>query len=189
MNRRDALKYSGMAFGYALTAGAFSTMLQSCQNEVSSDAWKPSTLSQDQFAMVSEIAETILPKTDTPGAKDVMVDRFIDEYYTRFFDNENRAKAMSKMALLEEHFGGKAFVKLSDEEKMASLSELNKAAIAAKEESDLQKAFLQLKGLIISTYFSSEQIGTEVLAYNPVPGPYVGCIPYEEAGKVWSPSR
>ncbi len=31
-----------------------------------------------------------------------------------------------------------------------------------------------------------EFIGKNVLNYDPVPGPYQGCIPFTDVGKVWS---
>ena len=40
------------------------------------------------------------------------------------------------------------------------------------EEDALQPWWLGLKSMLIGSYFSSEQIGLEVLAYDPVPGPY-----------------
>jgi hypothetical protein len=35
-------------------------------------------------------------------------------------------------------------------------------------------------------YFTSEVGATQVLRYDPVPGAYHGCIPFEEVGKTWA---
>ena len=46
--------------------------------------------------------------------------------------------------------------------------------------------FLQLKELTYSGYFSSEIIGEQVLAYDPVPGEYIGDLAVQEVDKAWS---
>lgn len=189
MNRRDALKYTGVAFGYAATAGSLAAMMQSCQAEVNSDGWAPKTFSKDQVEMVAEFAETLLPATDTPGAKDVFVHRYLDEYYTQFYKPENRTREMEKLATLETHLneaGGKKFATLTPEARLEVLQELNTAAIKAEKPSPVMRAYLDMKRKVISTYFTSEKIGTEVLAYAPVPGPYKGCIPLSDVGKAWA---
>lgn len=189
MNRRDALKYTGVAFGYAATAGSLAAIMQSCQADVNSDGWEPKTFSKDQVEMVAEFAETLLPATDTPGAKDVLVHRYLDEYYTQFYRPENKTKEMEKLATLETHLneaGGKKFVKLTPEARLEVLQELNTAAIKAEKPSPVMSAYLDLKRKVISTFFTSEKIGTEVLAYKPVPGPYKGCIPLSDVGKAWA---
>jgi len=189
MNRRDALKYTSLSFGYAITATSLGALMQSCQSDVESDGWSPAALSKAQANLLAEIAETMLPETDTPGAKSVMVHRYIDKFYAGYLNAENRGKALNQFKLMEAHLnqaGASKFVKLSAEERLKVLGALNSAALKAKDPNDLQAAYLGLKGLVISTFFSTEKIGTEVLAYAPVPGPYKGCIPLESVGKAWS---
>lgn len=189
MNRRDALKYTGVAFGYAATAGSLAAFMQSCQADVSSDDWIPETFSPEQAEMVAEFGETLLPATDTPGAKDVLVHRYLDKFYTEFYRPEDKAKQMEMLTTLETHLNevaGKPFAKLTSEERLQVLTELNTAAIKAEKPSPVMQAYLDLKRKVISTFFTSEKIGTEVLAYKPIPGPYKGCIPLSDVGKAWS---
>jgi hypothetical protein len=189
MNRRDALKYTGLTFGYALTATSLSTLMTSCQADVESDGWSPSTLSKAQSDLLAEFAETLIPRTETPGAKDVLVHRYIDSFLTGCLNDEDRQTALVGIKGLEDHLnsaGDKKFVQLDDAGRMSILQELNAAAIAAEEPSELQGTYLEMKSLVISTFFTSEKIGTEVLAYAPVPGPFKGCIPLEEVGKAWA---
>lgn len=191
MNRRDALKYTGVAFGYATTAGSLAAMMQSCKADVTEADWTPGTLSADQVDLVAEFAETLLPATDTPGAKDVLVHRYIDEYITGYLNEENRTETLASLAALETYLneaGSGKFAGLSAEERQSVLTELNKAALSAEKPNEVQSAYLGLKGLVIGTFFTSEKIGEEVLAYAPIPGPYQGCIDYNEVGKMWSPS-
>ena len=83
MDRREALKASSLILGYTLTAGTAAALLQGCKAETKSD-WTPKTLSQEQADLLAEICEAILPKTDTPGAKDALCHRYIDEMLTNF---------------------------------------------------------------------------------------------------------
>ena len=76
MNRRDALKKIGLILGGTVSLPVMNAVLSGCQpGEVS---YKPRVLSQEQYDLVSEIAEMIIPETDTPGAKTAKVDEFID---------------------------------------------------------------------------------------------------------------
>ena len=45
---------------------------------------------------------------------------------------------------------------------------------------------LKVKELVLVGYFTSEPGATQVLQYNPVPGPFKGCVPYAEVGKAWA---
>ena len=36
------------------------------------------------------------------------------------------------------------------------------------------------------SYFTSELVGKEVMRYDPIPGKYEGCIPYNKGDKSWS---
>jgi hypothetical protein len=46
--------------------------------------------------------------------------------------------------------------------------------------------YRMMKELALLGYFHSEKIGMEYLAYDPIPGPYQGCIDYGDVGKVWT---
>ena len=71
MNRRDYIKNTAAALGLTLTGISMSEMLLSCQTQAKLD-WKPVFFTNNQAALIVEIAETILPKTKTPGAKEMI---------------------------------------------------------------------------------------------------------------------
>ena len=182
MNRRDALKYTGTAFGFAVTGGTFAAFLQSCQADSGDPSgWTPSTFTKSQVEMIGAIADTMIPTTDTPGAKDLKVHQFIDYFVSNALGEEDQAQAKEGMGLLEEYLG-KDYAKSSAEDQMAKLKALNDEAIAAKEPDPVKGTYMELKGLIINGYFTSQEIGMEVLNYSPVPGPYKGCVPLAEVG-------
>jgi len=58
----------------------------------------------------------------------------------------------------------------------------------SEEEQIVFNALVGLRGTSVWAYRTSEKIGEEVLAYDPIPGAQLGCISVEEAtgGKRWS---
>ncbi|MEY4868021.1 MAG: hypothetical protein RIT36_920, partial [Bacteroidota bacterium] len=74
MNRRDALERVALILGGTVIGGA--AFLQGCKNPTEKAA--SFFLSQDQIAFLDEVAETIIPSTDTPGAKAALVGAFMN---------------------------------------------------------------------------------------------------------------
>ena len=69
MKRREALE--------TIIAGVFS--LTATQREVLAQRdWEPRVLSAEQARTVDVLSELIIPRTDTPGARDANVYRYID---------------------------------------------------------------------------------------------------------------
>ncbi|MDQ6609248.1 MAG: gluconate 2-dehydrogenase subunit 3 family protein, partial [Bacteroidota bacterium] len=71
MDRREAVKYISILMGTAIIGG--DAFLLGCKSGTGKSEW----LSADSIAYLDEIAETILPRTTTPGAKDAQVGRFM----------------------------------------------------------------------------------------------------------------
>ncbi len=70
--------------GISVSTGTFLSMLASCETESSSttvveNEWSPSFLTdKDQCAFVENLADIIFPPTDSPGAKEAGVIKYID---------------------------------------------------------------------------------------------------------------
>jgi gluconate 2-dehydrogenase gamma chain len=79
ITRREALKRAGYALGFAVSAPVISAVLNGCKARPDL-AFKPVFFTEDQARLLGEVAEIIIPKTDTPGAKDVGVPSFMDTY-------------------------------------------------------------------------------------------------------------
>ena len=75
-------------------------MMQGCKVDKAPD-WTPSYLTPEEAEQVAAMAETILPKTDTPGAKDVFVDRYIDLVAQDCLEPEEQAKFFIDHVVLE----------------------------------------------------------------------------------------
>jgi hypothetical protein len=195
MDRREVLKTSILFGGYALSASTVSAILQACKRAAGAD-WTPVFLSSSQAAVLSEMAETIIPHTgDSPGAKDVGVPQLIDVMLSKYIAPEQAEKVREGLDTFDQQCReakGKSFIELSAEERLEYLNAVNHDAITRDRERTVPDPeyypfFLNLKGSIISAYFSSEEVGTKVLAYDPLPGEYIACAPLSElGGRQWS---
>jgi len=196
MNRRDALRKTGMLAGSAVAIPSLFSLLQSCSQTPRLN-WTPIFLDENQASFISSFVDTILPKTETPGALDVKTDIFLDLVYAKTYGPEAQEKVKGDIdqfnADCKTKFG-KVFAELSAEDKAACLKdqEANTATFnrgvwgTAVGEQKPIGFYRQLKSQVLWGYFSSEEIGKNVLNYDPIPGEYLGCIPVSEVGKVWS---
>jgi Gluconate 2-dehydrogenase subunit 3 len=75
MNRRDALQRVGFLMGGAVSLPTMVAILDGCKTSPKDTAV---LFSKEQSSLISEIAEVIIPKTTTPGAKDAKVGEFIE---------------------------------------------------------------------------------------------------------------
>jgi len=182
MKRRDALKNLGLAAGFAITAPSIFSLLQSC---TSAPNWMPTYFTKDEKEVVVRLVDILLPKTEgTPSATEVNVPQFIDKYITEVLNAEDQeairisftdviaslkptaetdirdvTNAQYK-ALLDAHLLIKGEV---DEDRLAKPEALQPT----------RNEFLNhLKYLTITAYVSSEEVGENVLMYDPVPTAY-----------------
>lgn len=188
MNRREYIKNTALFLGYAVSASAVSDLLISCQNEAKL-AWKPVFLNNNQANTIAEMAETILPKTATPGAKDLGVPQFIDKMLKELLTEADQKEFVEGIESLDkrcEKDYGKVFVACEQKQKEEVLTKLDKESakfppslwgIVLIEKPDPITFFRKMKSLTLMGYFTSEKVGKEILRYDPVPGTYIGCMP------------
>lgn len=186
MNRREALKQASLLTGIAVSGSVASAILQGCTAEHIPN-YEPSFFTQEQMREIAAMAETILPKTaDSPGAIEVGVPEFMDKLVKGTYKPKQQEKLKEGMAALLktiEDANGKAFSKLSKEEQLTYLTKVDEEAKKAGGSS----AYLQMKQLVILGYYTSEPVATTVLAYDPIPGQWNGCVDLaENGGKTWA---
>ena len=98
MNRREILKKSTLAaIGIGFAPGILLS-LQSCSRERPTSKL-PITLFLEQFDTVWEMAELVIPKTDSPGADDAGVAPFIDLLYGEYFDDQEKTRFETGLTL------------------------------------------------------------------------------------------
>lgn len=193
MDRREAIKRTAWLMGGVVSAPAIMGVLKGCTAKPSID-WKPEFLTEDEAGIVSQVAEIIIPKTDTPGAKEVGVPSFIDlmvkDCYKKEDQDRFRDGLKSFNEAAEKEYGD-PFVELDEADQLAFTKKIHDEAVKAEQTTKPappRPFILMAKELTMLGYFTSEVGATKVLQYEAVPGRYDGCIPVEQAGngKTWA---
>lgn len=193
MERREAIKYTAFFMGATLSASTIAALIEGCKVDTS-ETWAPSHFTKNQVDFVNELGETILPKTTTPGAKDAMVDRYLDTVRPlRYSAEENEKFKTGINTLMEEAKKdiGKDFVSATPEKRLEWVTTIDKNAYDALKanqqmKDDERPFYLSLKEQILSGYFNSETVAKNFFAFDPIPGRYDPCMPYEEVGRAWA---
>ncbi len=187
--------------GYAISSSVIAGVMQGCQPESSGPEWTPQYLSQEQADQVTAMIDVMLPPTETPGAVELGVPAFIDLMVKDWYKPKDQEKFKGGLAMMDQEAQsahGKIFVDLSPEEQLALMNKVDQETRDKVEAEAMSQTgedtgddkywpFMhKLKNLALLGYFSSEKIGTEVLAYDPIPGDYLPCIPLEDVGVTWA---
>lgn len=186
MNRREVIRNTAIFLG-AASVGGTSILMQSCKPSLV-DNWKPIFLTEEESITLAEIAETMIPKTDTPGAKEALVERYLDEYASKFLKPEEQITFKAGLGVFDttsNSLKGKTFSKLADSDK----SEVLQSMIDNSEtgENSPSEIFYQMREAVTMAFFTSEIGATQVLDNQPIPGEYIGDMPISETkGKVYS---
>jgi gluconate 2-dehydrogenase gamma chain len=198
MNRREVLQRSAAVLGYTLTGPILAGIMHGCKAKPEL-GYKPQFLKEDQAALIAELAEVIIPRTDTPGAKDAGVPSFIDGMLFEVYPAEAKENFMKGLAAFNDEAKqeyGDDFADCTTEQKNAlvkkhhdALAGSNVDASQAWYRSGGKKAkpfIIEMKELTLAGFFTSEPGATQTLQYNQVPGPFKGCVPLAEVGKTWA---
>lgn len=144
--------------------------------------------SERDVALLDEIAETILPRTQTPGAKDAGAGLFMAQFVTDCYTPEDQATFRAGLADIDKRAGGR-FMAMAPEARTALLSALDSEAKAPAGPGQAKPHyFTMIKQLVIFSFFTSKAGATEALRYVAVPGRYDGDLAYERGTPAWATS-
>ncbi len=194
INRRDAIKKTALLMGVAISASTIVGVMNGCKADPDVVAgglenWVPNFLTKDEGQLVAQIAETIIPKTETPGAIDTGAYSFIDIYLK---DNETAEDqkafkdGLTEFELFCKNAFNKSFQECSEEERIEFLKKEEATAYEKIEANPKEKTFwFTIKELTFIGYFTSDVGAKQFLKYDPIPGSYEACIPLEDVGGTW----
>ena len=168
VERRNALKTMAGAIGGLISLPAWA------------NGWTVETarstqqiLSRGQMDLLADMAETIIPATDSPGAKALNVHQFIQKMVTDCYEpkaQDSLRKGLDSLDGLAQKSFSKPFAEGDVSQRTALLTQLA--------QDPAQKEFYGLvKGLTIRGYMSSEYVMTNLTHYQFIPGHYHGCVP------------
>ena len=207
MKRRQALKNIGLGAGIFVLGPSTLSLLQGCKNEPEYD-WEPAFLTASHGYALKKILNIILPATDTPGAADLNIPQFIDSYMDKVADEERRERFLRSADAFSRSFK-KEFDKEQGEGNEEDFEQLIKKYLKAtpaeketyaKRNTETQDAQVQgsevqidddagafayltsIRGVGIWAWKNSEEIGENVMWYDPIPGEYIPCGSTNELG-------
>lgn len=188
MDRREALKNVAFLVGGSITASTWAAVVTGCQRPGNITSFSE----EDTANLLAEIADTIIPDTDTPGAKAAGVGPFIAMMMQDCYEEGDQKLVLDGLTELNKRGNeeyGSVFMKLSPEDREKLLTAIDKESAEYqknKKKGEPDHYFRLLKELTLLGYFTSEIGCTQALRYVPVPGRYDGCVPYKEGEKAWA---
>ena len=187
MNRREAISRIALLVGGTLSAPTLFAMESVGKVKTRSALEAAFSLTEAQRAIVAEVAEHIIPKTTTAGAKDAGVPAFIVMMLNDCYKSPEQTSFLEGVADLEK----KNFISLSKEEQIAALKqvetdtkELMKSyeVKQVKVGDNVDKENLEgkkgvpfwrlMKELTLLGYYTSEPGIKASFVYEPIPGKF-----------------
>ncbi|HTP68957.1 MAG TPA: gluconate 2-dehydrogenase subunit 3 family protein [Dongiaceae bacterium] len=196
MRRREVLKL--LVTGSVLPTLS-PPLLAACReiHEAITESKSLKALSVHQHATLIAMAELILPRTDTPGAKDTNVNLFIDRiladwctiaerdrFLTGLADVDRRAQSLFQKNFVDSSVAQQTEILRGLGEELAEAV----AAVASGARGNRGSTpepqdnfYLQFRKLTLTGYFTSEPGFTQQLGQEIVPGRFDSCAPVRSA--------
>jgi glucoside 3-dehydrogenase (cytochrome c) hitch-hiker subunit len=175
ISRREAIRRAALLAGVAVSPGWLG-MVGRAQTAAAKAYLAPA-----QAVTLAAAADRILPRTDTPGAVDVGVPAFVDRLYGEFMtpaEQKLLAQGLQEIDAAAKSAHGAGFPTLTTTQQDAVLR-----AVATAQQGKDPSSFGLIRSATVLGYFTSEQVGRNVLHYDPVPGTYNGCVPIDQVGR------
>ena len=203
MNRREFLECAAILIGgisasqagFALSAEQ-KTYLATAPNYIAKGA---NYFTDAQKSTLAMLTETILPRTDTPGAIDAGVPRFVELMVFEWMNDAERAiflEGFERLMVDIDKRYHKPFEKLDDHRRLHLMEELERLAgdsswydigSAALRDFISDAPFIcQLKELTIWGFFTSEVGSKQVLRYEAMPMKFDGHRTLGEDESAWA---
>jgi len=183
MNRRDALKSVMVMMGGTMIGAT--AVMTGCtpENQIEGLDFDP-----DDIAYLDELGDTIIPETDTPGAKAVGIGSFMVMMVKDTYDGDSQKVFVDGLNKLKKDFkaaNGKDFVGAPAEERLAYLNGMYEEYKASGKDRSPQ-VINMLRDLTVLGYFTSEIGATQTLNFVETPGRFDPCIPYNKGDRAYA---
>ena len=185
-SRRDALRaLAGIAaLPFVRTLGAEELVEVGRRAHALASQGRPRALTAAEYAIVTQAAEQIIPRTASPGAADANVAAFIDVMLADWYDAGDceRFKAgLSELDAAARKLAGRGFVNLRPQQQTEMLATLDRELDVrrqARETGADDHWFAMLKHLTIWGYYTSRPGIVDELRVQLVAGRYDGNARY-----------
>ena len=192
LTRREAIARLALVMGGALIGGESWLRGDTIAGKTTSDNFSPADI-----ALLDEIGDTIIPATDTPGAKATAIGAFMVMMVKDCYDDAHHAAfkaGLAKINAASRAKFGQDFLAATPAERTTLLNTLDaeqKQHHATKAASEPAHYFRMMKQLTLLGYFTSEIGATQALRFVEVPGSLDGNAPYKKGDRAWftAPTR
>jgi hypothetical protein len=169
MKRRSAVKNLTMAVAGLVSLPAWAA------NWTPNSLGPVATLTAPEEDLFAEIVETIIPETETPGAKTLKVHQFAMRMIKDCYGEAAQANLEQGLITINQIANGafnKPFVSCDAGQRTDVLTHMQQG------EDPAAKQFVDMvKSLTIRGYLNSEYVQVNLLDYKMAPGFYHGCVP------------
>jgi len=176
MERRIALKQIALAAGGLLALPDWA------------NAWTKTSvrsgyvlLDPTQSQILAEMVDTLIPASDTLGAKALGVPDFAQKMVADCYEapvQQNLKTGLEAVDAAAKAKFNQSFVRCDAAQRMEVLTQIETSPEAGRKE-----FHALVKNLTIQGYTTSEYVMTKFLHYNPIPGHFYGCVPAPIAQK------
>lgn len=168
MNRRDVIKSLGLVSGHVLFPSVLASFLSSWTNKDMS-SYNPVFFSNEEYKLVTELIDIIIPATKTASASQVNTQVFLDQVFSQCMDNDQQQLIHDGLLQLSKSFSEATdktqFVIDVDQRAFTKIKNL--------------AWFKTLKRFTMIGFFTSKEGTTKASNYVKVPDAYKGEIPMD----------
>lgn len=179
MERREVLRAIGATAALSLLPRNARAVWQAVEARGAAAA---AALSPAQIAIINAVGDTIIPRTDTPGASDVGITDWIDVLVAEYYNDDEKTTFLAGLDAIDaaaKASAGSSLVELSADARGTVIASIESAT---DRRSEPARTYWRLKGLVIHGYFTSQRVQTEVLKTEIMPGRFVGDAPHVVRG-------
>lgn len=168
MNRRQLLQSMALLSGHALFPSVLSSFLTGCANKDMS-GYNSTFFSKDEFNVIPEIIDIIIPATKTKSASQVNTHVFLDQVFTQCLTKEEQTVLKDGVKNLVKGFN-------DAKDKVQYVTDVDKKAFSNDESAAY---FKTIKRYTMIGFFTSEEGETKASNYVKIPSGYKGEIPLD----------
>lgn len=176
LDRRALLRGAILLVGGSLAARPAMALAEAA-------AAAPRFFAPAEFALLDELVAIMIPKTDTPGAREAGVPGLIDALMSDWAAPRTAAEMRTLLgridAAAKDGFGA-PLLALTPERRLEAVAAFDASAIGS------DRAYRRFKELAMTAYYLSEPGATQELRYELVPGVWEASIPLEPGQPAWA---
>jgi hypothetical protein len=176
MQRRTALKQLGLIAGAAIILPHCTSKEAATEASMTLHNLK---VTGQQENLLASMTDALIPKTDTPGAKELNIHQFVLRMADDCMDAETRKRFMAGFTQAQKALEDKTGKDASDctpAELQALFQDIaaGKTPVPAQGEDNLKAFYEPFRQLTIRGYLGSEYVMTNVFGYKMIPGKFIG---------------